>query len=61
MIKKISGHDISAVTGGKGMTSFIQPKCSCGWIGREHYAYCNYQYSNFDDNANEHLSRLPKE
>lgn len=55
MSKKIDGHTISEIKGGIGMGSFIQPVCSCGWVGREHYAYCNYQYSNYCDNIDEHF------
>jgi hypothetical protein len=54
-LRKVYDHAITVRRGGDGMMGFIQPVCSCGWIGREHYNYCNSQHSNFDDNAEEHL------
>ena len=57
-LRKIDGHVIAVQRGGDGMMGFIQPACSCGWIGREHYNYCNWQHSNFDDDADRHLARV---
>ena len=34
------------ITGGRGMESWIQPRCSCGWEGSRHWAHNDYQYTN---------------
>jgi hypothetical protein len=40
-------------TGGKRESSFMQPTCSCGWVGDKHYAYEDYQRTE----ANKQFSR----
>lgn len=48
---------ISNLSGGKGETSWIQPACSCEWIGTKHYAHNDYQFSNATDDFERHLKK----
>lgn len=32
--------------GGEDFNSWIQPTCACGWVGRQHFAYSDYQHTN---------------
>jgi hypothetical protein len=48
-------HKFKREEGGSGPMAWIQPTCSCGWVGRKEYAYENYQYSNLREQADLHL------
>lgn len=43
---KATEHEPKTIHGGVGITGWIQPVCSCGWIGSKHYAHNDYQFSN---------------
>lgn len=60
-LNKIEGHSVTKIRVGSGMDSFIIPVCSCGWAGMEHYAYCNYQHSNFYDDVDRHFEKVKEE
>jgi len=60
-MKHLSGHNITMNKVGDGLGGYIQPICSCGWVGREHYAYCNHQFSNYHDNIDEHFTQVKRE
>lgn len=49
-------HKLKRKFGGSNETSWIQSKCSCGWIGKKHYAYNDYQHSNLKNEASKHLT-----
>lgn len=48
-------HKLHRETGGEGMYEWIQPTCSCGWVGRKEYAYNDYQHTNVTEQEQEHL------
>lgn len=60
-LKTYKDHSISVNSGGTGLGSFIQPVCSCGWVGRIHEASNDYQHSNFDENIDEHFTQVKRE
>lgn len=39
-------HEISKDYGGRNEMSWIQAKCSCGWVGEKHYAWQDFQRTN---------------
>jgi len=43
--------------GGRGITSWITPVCSCGWSGQRHYAYDDYQHTNAKEEFERHVKR----
>lgn len=47
-------HRIHKEYGGKAETSWVQAHCSCGWSGKKHYAYEDYQHSNCTEEAARH-------
>lgn len=53
-------HKLTRNFGGKNELSWKQPICSCGWKGKKHYAYNDYQHSNLKDEENKHIYQ-PKE
>lgn len=52
MSREAHKHDY--LRGGEMEGSWIQPTCSCGWIGSKHYAYNDYQHSNAREQLNRH-------
>jgi hypothetical protein len=51
-------HKMSRDTGGQGMTSWIRPRCSCGWEGRAEYAYEDCQHTNVREQEEQHLAKI---
>jgi len=49
-------HKIRRERGGSGMMSWIQPVCSCGWVGRKEYAYADWQMANVEEQEADHLN-----
>jgi len=54
-------HELSQNTGGDGMMGWIQPTCSCGWVGIKEYAYNDYQHSNVREQESRHLRSAAKQ
>jgi hypothetical protein len=52
-------HEINREFGGKNELSWKQLICSCGWKGKKHYAYNDYQFSNLRAEENEHITKSP--
>ncbi len=38
-------HELIRKREGKGEGGSITPTCSCGWVGKPHYGYEDYQHS----------------
>lgn len=53
-------HKLHREEGGGGMYGWIQPTCSCGWVGRAEYAYNDWQLTNVRDQEQEHLAKVNK-
>ncbi|AWY03286.1 hypothetical protein M8850_03170 [Pasteurella multocida] len=51
-------HKITRESGGKYEMSYIQPKCSCGWIGDKFFAYNDYQMTLVNECESEHLNKV---
>lgn len=49
-------HVISRDSGGQGISGWIRPKCSCGWVGTTEYAYEDYQHTNVEKQEGQHVS-----
>jgi len=43
---KDSHVKLANLHGGRGEMGWVQPACSCGWVGKKHYAHNDYQYYN---------------
>lgn len=41
--------------GGEAIMAWIQPKCECGWVGKEHYAHNDYQHTNAHEELEKHV------
>ncbi len=50
-------HEISRRRGGQNESGWIQPHCSCGWVGNMHYAYNDYQHSNLNEEEDSHMRK----
>lgn len=50
-------HDLVREKGGLGEESWIQPTCSCGWVGRKEYAYNDWQMTNVSEQEREHIRK----
>ena len=48
-------HELKRCYGGKDEMSWIQSMCSCGWVGKKHYAWNDYQRTNLKNEWAEHL------
>lgn len=48
-------HEIKKHYGGREEMSWIQAECSCGWSGKKHYAYNDYQRSNLKEEIHKHI------
>ena len=48
-------HKISREYGGENEMSWIQPTCSCGWKGKKHFAWNDYQRTNIKAEISEHI------
>ena len=57
----MSEHELKRKRGGQNELGWIQPACSCGWVGNKHYAYDDYQHSNCRDEEQRHLLFAKKE
>lgn len=51
----MDNHEIKRKYGGSEELSWIQPYCSCGWEGKKHFAYNDYQHSNIKAEITKHL------
>ena len=49
-------HNITRKTGGHYESSWMQPICSCGWEGKKHYAYDDYQHSEYSKEVKNHVN-----
>lgn len=56
---KMADHKIRRKYGGENEMSWIQPVCSCGWKGKKHFAWNDYQRTNVKVEISEHI-RLEK-
>jgi len=50
-------HEIKHTSGGSAEMSWIQPVCSCGWVGSKRYGYEDYQYALVKQQEAAHLAR----
>ncbi|GGO89181.1 hypothetical protein GCM10011348_46330 [Marinobacterium nitratireducens] len=48
-------HKITREFGGEREMGWIQPVCTCGWKGKKHYAYNDYQHSNAREEGDHHI------
>ena len=48
-------HEIKRNYGGENEMSWIQPVCSCGWEGKKHYAWNDYQHTNVKKEIHKHI------
>lgn len=48
-------HELTIERGGRAEMGWLQNKCSCGWTGKKHYAYNDYQHTNAREEAARHL------
>lgn len=48
-------HETTRDYGGEGMSAYIRPKCSCGWVGEAEYAYEDYQHTNVKEQEGRHI------
>ena len=54
-------HETKELKGGEGMMGWIQPSCSCGWVGRKEYAYGSAQFTNhYQQVANHSIDEVVK-
>lgn len=47
-------HELRRLAGGYMYEGWIQPSCSCGWVGRKEYAHNDHQHSNVREQEAEH-------
>lgn len=51
---------LECIRGGKGIESWVQPTCSCGWVGSKHYAHNDAQHTNATWQWKRHRERETK-
>jgi len=56
----MNNHNITRESGGKFESGWVQPKCSCGWVGRKEYAYNDWQMTNVKDQEDNHFDDARK-
>ena len=48
-------HEIKRNYGGENEMSWIQPVCSCGWEGKKHFAWNDFQRTNVKAEISSHM------
>lgn len=51
-------HEIKRLYGGTNENSFIQPTCSCGWVGEKQYAWQDFQLTIVKEHEARHLAEV---
>lgn len=51
----MENHKTSRKYGGENEMSWIQPTCLCGWEGKKHFAWNNYQRTNVKAEISKHM------
>ena len=52
--REMDNHEIRRKYGGENEMSWIQPTCSCGWKGKKHFAWNDYQRTNVKKEIGKH-------
>jgi hypothetical protein len=53
----MSEHTLTREYGGKRESSWIKPRCSCGWVGEARYAFEDYQRTLVEVDESDHIRK----